>query len=91
MTEERAQSYGRLMDFLRDAGTVKLQPAEQDRVRAAADTLILATEGGGEVATAREDVDRLVGHLVESGRWELDSAERLAHDVAACGPELALA
>jgi hypothetical protein len=91
MTEDRAQSYSRLMDFLRDVGSVKLQPVEQDRVRAAADTLVLATEGGGEVEAALRDIDHLTGHLVDSGRWELEAAERLARDVADCGPELALA
>ena len=44
MTEDRAQSYSRLMEFLRDVGSVKLQPVEQDRVRAAADTLVLPSQ-----------------------------------------------
>ena len=43
MTSERTQAYGRVVKTLEDLGPAKLQPAEQDRVRDAADQLV----GGG--------------------------------------------
>jgi hypothetical protein len=86
MTEDRAQSYGRLMRLLRDVDPEALEPTENERIRDAADTLVLAPEPGAATAEALADVDRLAGHLVDSGRWELEAAERLAAAVAACGP-----
>jgi len=62
--------------------------AEQDRIRAAADSLIFAS-GLLEDAAALEalaDIELLCRALVDSGRWERVAAMRLAEDVAACGP-----
>ena len=87
MTSERAQHYAALMDFLREIGPAKLQSNEQDRIRDAADTVVLAQEWDDVVERALEDVDRLAGALVDSGRWELDGAERLAQMVADCAPD----
>jgi hypothetical protein len=86
VTEDRAQSYGRLMGLLRDVDPTALEPSERERIRDAADTLVLAREPDAATESALADVDRLAGSLVDSGRWELEAAERLATAIAACGP-----
>lgn len=91
MTAERSRSYAELMAWVRDLSGVKLHADEEERVRDAADTLVLATETGGEVDRALADVEDLAAHLVGTGRWEPDTAQRLVDGVAACGPQPALA
>jgi hypothetical protein len=73
------------MQTLSDLGASKLQPGEQDRIREAADTLIFSGEYD-ETSAALEDVDALLNALVECGRWQRETAERLADDLYACGP-----
>jgi hypothetical protein len=85
MTSERTQAYGRVVKTLEDIGPSKLLPAEQDRVREAADTLIFAADLD-ESRAALADVDALAEHLVESGRWSETMAERLIDDLLSCGP-----
>jgi hypothetical protein len=85
MTSDRTQAYGRVVKMLEDIGPAKLLPAEQERIREAADTLIFAT-GVDDARTALDDVDALVDHLVSSGRWTPERAEQLAVDLLACGP-----
>jgi hypothetical protein len=85
MTSDRTQAYGRVVKTLEDIGPAKLQPAEQDRIRDAADSLIFAADLD-EARTTLEDVDALVEHLVASGRWTSERAEQLAADLLACGP-----
>jgi hypothetical protein len=85
MTTERTQAYGRVVKTLEDLGPTKLQPAEQDRIRDAADTLIFAA-GLEEARAALTDVNALAEHLVASGRWTEDRAEALVGDLLACGP-----
>ena len=85
MNSERTQAYGRVIKTLEDLGPAKLQPAEQDRIREAADTLIFAA-GFDDAHTAMEDVDSLVEHLVASGRWTSESAQALLQDLLGCGP-----
>jgi hypothetical protein len=85
MTSDRTQAYGRVVKLLEDIGPAKLLPAEQDRIREAADTLIFAV-GNDEARAALEDVDALVDHLVSSGRWTSERAEQLSADLLACGP-----
>ncbi|MGH2944241.1 MAG: hypothetical protein ACRDLN_15860, partial [Solirubrobacteraceae bacterium] len=60
-------------------------PAELDRVRDAADTLIFAS-GVEETREAMADVDVLVEHLVASDRWSEERAKQLVEDLLACGP-----
>jgi hypothetical protein len=74
------------MALLRDVDPVALEADERERIRDAADTLVLAAEHDDATEHALTDVDRLAGSLVDSGRWELDAAERLVAAVAACGP-----
>ena len=85
MTSERTQAYGRVVKTLEDLGPAKLQPAEQDRVREAADTLIFAS-GVEETRAAMADVETLADHLVASDRWSEDRAKQLVDDLLACGP-----
>ena len=85
MTSERTQAYGRVVKTLEDLGPAKLQPAEQERIRDAADTLIFAADPS-EVSEALADVEALAGHLSSSGRWTAERADALVRDVEACGP-----
>ena len=85
MTSDRTQAYGRVSKTLEDLGPAKLQPAEQDRIREAADTLIFAADLD-EARTTLADLEALVEHLVASGRWTAERAEQLAADLLACGP-----
>jgi hypothetical protein len=89
MTSERTQAYGRVVQTLAELGPTKLLPAEQSRVRDAADTLIFAAD----LAEAREsllDMSRLAEHLVNSGRWLEERVDRLVADLLGCGPEPAV-
>jgi hypothetical protein len=85
MNTERTQAYGRVVKTLEELGPTKLQPAEQDRIREAADTLIFAADLD-EARASLEDVDALAEHLVASGRWSDERAEQLVEDLLACGP-----
>jgi hypothetical protein len=85
MNTERTQAYGRVVRTLDDLGPTKLQPAEQERIREAADTLIFAATPE-EARAALADVEALAGHLVASERWSEERAEALVRDVEACGP-----
>jgi hypothetical protein len=89
MTSERTQAYGRVVQTLVELGPTKLLPAEQSRIRDAADTLIFAAD----LAEAREsllDMGRLAEHLVSSGRWLEERVDRLVADLLGCGPEPAV-
>jgi hypothetical protein len=88
MTRERAQAYGRVMRTLAEIGSAKLLPAEQERIRAAADTLVLSSGRAADagVGPALADVEVLVERLVDSERWTEERAAQLLDDVAACGP-----
>jgi hypothetical protein len=85
MNTERTQAYGRVVRTIEDLGPTKLQPAEQDRIREAADTLIFAA-GIDEARAVLEDVDALAEHLVASDRWSEERAKQLVEDILACGP-----
>jgi hypothetical protein len=85
MTSDRTQAYGRVMKTLEDLGPAKLQPAEQDLIREAADTLIFAADLD-EARSTLADLEALVEHLVASGRWTAERADQLAADLLACGP-----
>jgi hypothetical protein len=89
MNTERTQAYGRVVKTLDELGPTKLQPAEQQRVRDAADTLIFAADLD-EARTAMADVDDLAEHLVASDRWSDERARQLVDDLLACGPVTAV-
>jgi hypothetical protein len=85
MNSERTRAYGRVVQTLEDLGPSKLQAAEQERIREAADTLIFATDLD-EARAALEDVDALAEHLIATGRWGDERADQLVQDLLACGP-----
>jgi hypothetical protein len=85
MTAERTHAYGRVMKTLQDMGPAKLQPAEQERIRNAADTLVFAAEID-EAGAALRDLAQLAEHLVSTGRWTEERTDKLVEDLLACGP-----
>ena len=85
MTADRTQAYGRVVKTLEDIGPAKLQPAEQEQIRDAADTLIFAADLD-EARGALADVEALAEHLAGTGRWTTERADQLVHDLVACGP-----
>ena len=85
MNTDRTQAYGRVVKTLDDLGPTKLQPAELDRIREAADTLIFAAFPE-EARPAIDDVRQLAEHLVAVDRWTEERAEQLLGDLEACGP-----
>jgi hypothetical protein len=82
MDQTRADAYGRVVRTLDDLGPTKLQPAEQETVRTAADALLFDEESYEALAA----VEDLTERLVDSGRWTHERARALVDDVAACGP-----
>jgi hypothetical protein len=87
MTPERTHAYRRVLLTLSDVGPTKLLEGEQARIRDAADELIFSRDRDDALAIdALLDIEILCLALVESGRWEADSANRLAEAVSACGP-----
>jgi len=90
MTPERTQAYSRVLHTLDELGPSKLQQSEQDRIRYAADSLIFCADLLEDDATrdSLEDTELLCEVLVESGRWERVTADRLIADLRGCGPVL---
>lgn len=91
MTGDRAHAYKRVVEALDELGAVKLLPAEQERIRDAADTLLFADGADQTVRDTLTDVTALVEHLVDCDRWTEERARRLLDDVASCGPLLHVA
>jgi hypothetical protein len=85
MTSERTQAYGRVVQTLDELGPTKLLPAEQARIRDAADTLIFATDVE-ETRDALRDIGALAEHLLASGRWLEERLDALVMNLLACGP-----
>lgn len=91
MTSDRSEAYGRVMHTLADVGPTKLLPSEQERLREAADTVLFCESVEADaLLQATRDAQELIDHLVACGRWSEDRAGRLADDLAACGPALAV-
>ena len=88
MSPERSNAYRRVLDAVAELGPTKLHDAEQDQIRYAADSLIFCADLGEDEATreALNDIQMLLDALVESGRWEQVTADRLASDLRGCGP-----
>jgi len=85
MTNERTQAYGRVVQTLDEIGATKLLPAEQARIRDAADTLIFASDLE-EAQDALRDMGLLTEHLLSSGRWLEERIDLLVANLLACGP-----
>ena len=90
-TSERSQAYGRVVRTLREVGSTKLLPAEQDLIREAADALLFCDDpttdesADDSVGEAVATIETVAAHLVESERWSADRASQLVDDVLACG------
>jgi hypothetical protein len=93
MSPERTQAYRRVMRTIDELGPSKLLGSEQDRIRHAADNLIFSSDlaSDGPAREALRDIDELCTALVDSGRWESVTAERLERDMHACGPDAPIA
>ena len=85
MTNDRTQAYGRVVQTLSELGPTKLLPAEQARIRDAADSLIFATDLD-EARDALRDMGELAEHLLASGRWLEQRVDLLVANLLACGP-----
>jgi hypothetical protein len=85
MNSDRTHAYGRVVKTLDDLGPAKLQPAELDRIRDAADSLIFAGSPD-EARAVLADVRELTDHLVSVDRWTEERAEQLLRDLQDCGP-----
>ena len=85
MTNERTEAYGRVVQTLDELGPTKLLPAEQARIRDAADTLIFASDLE-EAEDALRDMGLLTEHLLSSGRWLEERIDLLVANLLACGP-----
>ncbi len=92
MNPERAHAYRRVIHTLGELGPAKLQPAEQERIRYTADSLVLCADLLEDDAArdSLEDTELLCEVLVQSGRWERATADQLVDDLRGCGPELPL-
>jgi hypothetical protein len=85
MTNDRTQAYGRVVQTLSELGPTKLLPAEQARIRDAADSLIFAADLD-EARDALRDMGELAEHLLSTGRWLEQRVDTLVADLLACGP-----
>lgn len=83
MTSDRARAYGRVTKTLEELSATKLQPAEVERIRAAADELFFSETASQHVLGEVRD---LIHHLVDSGRWLEERAHQLLDDIEGCGP-----
>ncbi len=97
MTSARAAAYRRVVQTLRDLGPAMLWPAEESRIREAADTLLFCHDVAAD-AGAREAfavVTITLDDLVDAQRWTAERAHRLLDDIWGCGafgaPELPVA
>ena len=88
MTSRRAEAYGRVVRILDGPDGKELRPDEVARIREAADSLVFCEDMDldPDARDAADVIADLAVELVESGRWDEDTAEALVSDVLACGP-----
>ena len=88
MTSRRAEAYGRVVRILSGPDGEALRPEELERIRMATDSLFFCEdmEADSDARDAADEIADLAVELVESGRWDEDTAEGLVSDVLACGP-----
>ena len=88
MTSRRAEAYGRVVRILTGPDAEELRAEELARIREATDELFFCEEIDSDPAArdAADEIADLAVELVESGRWDEDTAEQLVSDVLACGP-----
>lgn len=88
VTSRRAEAYGRVVRILDGPDGEDLRPEELSRIREAADSLFFCEQVDADPAArdAADEIADLAVELVESGRWDEDTAEELVSEVLACGP-----
>jgi hypothetical protein len=88
VTSRRAEAYGRVVRILEGPDAWQLRPDEVARIREAADSLVFCEDVDldPDARDAADEIADLAVDLVESGRWDEDTAEGLVSDVLACGP-----
>ena len=88
MTSRRAEAYGRVVQILSGPDAEELRPEELARVREATDSLFFCEdiEKDPDARDAADEIADMAVEMVESGRWDEDTAEQLVSDVLACGP-----
>jgi hypothetical protein len=88
VTSRRAEAYGRVIRILEGPDAWQLRPDEVTRIREAADSLVFCEDVDldSDARDAADEIADLAVDLVESGRWDEDTAECLVSDVLACGP-----
>jgi hypothetical protein len=88
VTSRRAEAYGRVIRILEGPDARHLRPDEVARIREAADSLVFCEDVDldPDARDAADEIADLAVDLVESGRWDEDTAECLVSDVLACGP-----
>jgi hypothetical protein len=88
VTSRRAEAYGRVVRILSGPDAEELLPDELERIREAADSLLFCgqVELDSAARAAADAIADLAVELVESGRWDEDTAEELVSEVLACGP-----
>jgi hypothetical protein len=87
MNAARATAYSRVMRIIEELGPAKLQPAESELIREAADALLFTGDELSDAAqTALAEAEALVAHLEASGRWTGPRADELFAAIAGCGP-----
>ncbi len=88
MSPERSQAYGRVLHTIEEIGPTKLHADEQEQIRYTADSLLFCADLRTDDATldSYENTERMLERLVQGGRWERSTADRLSDDLRACGP-----
>jgi hypothetical protein len=88
VTSRRAEAYGRIVRILNGPDGEELTREELGRIRENADSLLFCEDLEVDPAArdAADEIADLAVDLVESGRWDEDTAEELVSDVLACGP-----
>lgn len=88
VTSRRAEAYGRVVRILSGPDAEDLRPEELQSIREATDSLFFCEDVEMDPAArdAADEIADLAVELVESGRWDEDTAEELVSDVLACGP-----
>jgi hypothetical protein len=88
VTSRRAEAYGRVVRVLSGPDGEELTREELARVRESTDPLFFCEDLEADAAArdAADEIADLAVELVESGRWDEDTAEELVSDVLACGP-----
>ena len=88
MTSRRAEAYGRVVRILSGPDADELRGEELARIREATDELFFCEDIEKDPAArdAADEIADLAVELVESGRWDEDTAEQLVSEVLACGP-----